>query len=187
MKINAPKDKYIFIELSHEDMKRMNLTYEKLDYSNAQTRAVLHSLLEEAKSSLGYSLSLPDKVKIDALPSFDGGCLLFFTVSNKPLRYKLKTKDTQLSFEFEKQEDAFDLARNFSADETDNIKSSLYVYEGRTVLFIKGKLKHSVVARINEYAVPLKHDSHFDALIKEYGECKAEDNALKILRGSFSE
>lgn len=186
MKINAPKDKYIFIELTSEDMKRMNLTYEQLDYSNVQTRAVIHSLLEEAKKSLGYSLNLPDKIKIDALPSFDGGCLLFFTVINKPLRYKLKPKGSQLSFEFEKPEHIFDLADNLTQNERESIKSSLYVYEGRNVLFIEGKLKHSLVARINEYASPIKADSHTQAVIKEYGKCVSRGNALEVLGGRLS-
>ncbi len=187
MKINAPKDKYIFIELTHEDMKRMNITYEQMDYSDLQTRAVIDSLIEEAKKSLGCSLNLPDKVRVDALPSFDGGCLLFFTVSNKPLRYKLKAGGVKLSFAFEKAEYIFDLAASLSETERESLKSSLYIYEGKNILFIKGKLKHSLVARINEYAVPFRTDSHIRQLIREYGKCIAEGNALEILGSCLSE
>lgn len=187
VKINAPKDKYIFIELTHEDMKRMNITYEQMDYSDMRTRAVIDSLLEEARKSLGYSLSLPDKVRIDALPSFDGGCLLFFTVSNKPVRYKLKAGGVQLSFEFDKPEHIFDLAASLTAKEREGLRTSLYVYEGKNVLFIEGKLKHSLVARINEYALPVKTDAHTRQVIREYGKCIAKGNALEILGSCLSE
>ena len=187
MKISVPKDKFIFIELTHEDMKQMNITYEQMDYSDIRTRAVIDSLLEEAKKSLGYSLSLPDKVRIEALPSFDGGCILFLTVSTKPLRYKLKAGGVQLSFAFDRAEHIFDLAESLSEKERAALRTSLYIYEGKNILFVEGKLRHSLVARINEYATPFRTDSNARALIREYGKCISRDNALEMFGSCLSE
>lgn len=187
MKITPPKDKYIFIELTRDDMEKMNITYDNLDYSNPHTRKIIHHLLNEAKQSLGYPVSLPGKVRVDALPSVEGGCLLFFTVCTNPVKYKLKGKEAELVFSFEKQDYFFDLAMSLSENETKNIKSSLYLHEGKLMLLVSGKIKHSIVAKINEYAFPVKTYGQGKALIKEYGDCIVKGKALEIYRGSFSQ
>ena len=53
MKITPPKDKYIFIELTRDDMEKMNITYDNLDYSNPHTRKIIHHLLNDGPISDG--------------------------------------------------------------------------------------------------------------------------------------
>ena len=68
------------ITLSREEMAALDITYEKLDYSNTETRRVLWTVLDEAESVLGCSFDLSGKMRIEARPNADGGCILDFTL-----------------------------------------------------------------------------------------------------------
>ena len=83
MKIKAQTDNRISIELTKNDMEQLGITYDELDYSNIETRRVLWTLLDEAGHSLGKSISLADKMMIEAVPDSAGGCVLYFTVIDK--------------------------------------------------------------------------------------------------------
>lgn len=48
MKILAPAENRITIELSARDMDALNITYEQMDYSNIETRRVVWTLLDRA-------------------------------------------------------------------------------------------------------------------------------------------
>lgn len=80
MNIKAQTDNKISIELTKEDMKNLDITYDELDYSNVETRRVLWTLLDEAGHILGRNISLTSKMLIEAVPDENGGCILYFTV-----------------------------------------------------------------------------------------------------------
>ncbi len=84
MNITAQTENTICIELTGADMAQLDITYDELDYSNIETRRVLWTLLDEAKHKLGCSISLTQKMLIEALPNERGGCTLYFTVSDAP-------------------------------------------------------------------------------------------------------
>lgn len=84
MHIIAQTENKICVELTHDDMVELDITYEDLDYSNIETRRVLWELLDEARHELGHEISLTQKMLIEALPDSNGGCLIFFTVSDEP-------------------------------------------------------------------------------------------------------
>ena len=52
MKIQAPAENRITIELSARDMDALNITYEQMDYSNIETRRVVWTLLDRAGHEL---------------------------------------------------------------------------------------------------------------------------------------
>lgn len=181
MNISAPKENYIFIELTGEDMKKLNITYADMDYSNVETRRVIWTLLDEAKHSLGREFEFSDNMKIEALPSLDGGCLLFFNIGKKPNRYKVRGKGSVLAYRFRSLDDAFDLSLVIPESEKSRIKSSLYLCSGEYVMVIDGKLRHSVIAKLSEFATPLAHKEREIAQITEYERCLIKDNALARL------
>lgn len=186
MKIMSSENKYMFVEFTKEDMMKMDITYDKLDYSNSKTKVLVHSLLNEAKNILGYSFCLPEKINVEAFPTQEGGCLLLFTVRIKPAKYKVKNKNPELFFTFNGYNEMFDLASNISQTERGQIKSSLYLYNENYILNIRGKLKHSFLSRINEFAFPIKLSFQEKNKLKEYGKCIIGENALEILGGRFS-
>lgn len=67
------------VELTKNDLKKLNITFEDMDYSNIETRRVIWTLLYEARQTLGCDIDPSGKLIIEALPLPDGGCLLQFT------------------------------------------------------------------------------------------------------------
>ncbi|MDD6021053.1 MAG: adaptor protein MecA [Acutalibacteraceae bacterium] len=186
MNISAPKENYIFIELTNEDMKQLNITYADMDYSNIETRRVIWTLLDEARHSLGKDFELSDDLRIEALPSADGGCLLFFTITQKPLCYKVKSKTVFLAYRFLKIDDAFDLSALISDRDKERIKSSLYSYSGQYLLTVTGEVRHSVLMKLTEFAQPLAHGEKELMKLTEYEKCLIRDRALETLGGFAS-
>ncbi|MCD7774352.1 MAG: adaptor protein MecA [Clostridiales bacterium] len=83
MNIIAQTENRICIELTHEDMIDLDITYEELDYSNIETRRVLWTLLDEARQALGWDVSLTQRLLIEAVPDSGGGCMIFFTLTDR--------------------------------------------------------------------------------------------------------
>ena len=186
MKINAPKENYIFIELTNEDMQKLNITFDNMDYSNVETKRVIWTLLDEAKHSLGRDFDMGENFKVEALPGVDGGCLLFFTLKEKHARYKLSNRDISLTYEFDKIDDCFDLSKSLTNKEKESVKSSLYLIKGKYFLVVTGKIKHALMMKLNEFASCVKSDKNFILKIQEYEKCLIENNALDVLLGNAS-
>lgn len=84
MNIIVQAENTICIELTSQDMTELDITYEELDYSNIETRRVLWTLLDEAKHTLGRDIRLTQKMLIEAVPDENGGCRIYFSVSDEP-------------------------------------------------------------------------------------------------------
>lgn len=85
MRFLSETDGSIMVELSSEDMQRLDITYDMLDYSNIETRRVLWTVLDEARLALGRDIDISEKMLIEAIPSADGGCVFYFS---RPARAK---------------------------------------------------------------------------------------------------
>ena len=80
MKILAPAENRITIELSARDMDALNITYEQMDYSNIETRRVVWTLLDRAGHELKRDIDPSGRMIIEAVPAGGGGCILKFTL-----------------------------------------------------------------------------------------------------------
>lgn len=80
MKIQAPAENRITIELSARDMDALNITYEQMDYSNIETRRVVWTLLDRAGHELKRDIDPSGRMIIEAVPAGRGGCVLKFTL-----------------------------------------------------------------------------------------------------------
>ena len=81
--IISQTDNRICVRLTNEDMLELDITYEELDYSNIETRRVLWTLLDEARHKLGRNIHIAQKMLIEAMPDDDGGCVIWFTVTDE--------------------------------------------------------------------------------------------------------
>ncbi len=181
MDISVPKENYIFIELTGEDMKNLNITYADMDYSNIETRRVIRTLLDEAKHSLGQEFELSEDMRIEALPSADGGCLLFFSIIRKPTCYKIKSKTSFTAYRFKNIDSVLDLSFALSQRDKTKLKSSLYTDKDEYIMTLIGKLRHSVTMKLCEYAEPVAHGESEILKMIEYKTCLIKDNALDRL------
>lgn len=70
------------VTLTREDMLSLSLAFDDLDYSKAETRRVLRSILDEAKRTLGFSAP-QERLYIQAFADKSGGCELFVRAEAK--------------------------------------------------------------------------------------------------------
>ncbi len=180
MKINAPKEEYIFIELNRSDMEKLHLSYAEMDYSNEETRKAIYSVLREAKLSLGQNFELSDTLKVEALPRDDGGCLLFFTISEKTKKYRFVSNISEIVYRFDNIDALIDLSAAMRNSERLNINSNLILDGKKYYLTLRGRLRHSLIMKMNEYAYPVKREE--TASFSEKNLVIA-DNALDVLCG----
>ena len=66
------------IILDKEDMEKMNISADELDYNKTDTKRVLWEILSHAKRTQGFDTD-NSKLFVQVFPSLDGGCELFVT------------------------------------------------------------------------------------------------------------
>ena len=52
LKIEAPQENRIVVELTSADMTELDITYEEMDYGNIETRRVIWTILDRARAVL---------------------------------------------------------------------------------------------------------------------------------------
>ena len=99
MKFELLNNESIIVELSDDDMKSLNITYEEMDYSKVETKRVIWTVLSRAGRTLGREINPSGKLVVDAMRRESGGCVLFFSVdpedrrSRKNKKYLVKKSD----------------------------------------------------------------------------------------------
>ena len=99
MKIEADGEEKIAVTLSDEDMQKLDITYDEMDYSNIETRRVIWTILDEAKRVLGKSINTDGRLLIQVSPADNGGCLMLFTqlplLENKSKKRLIMKKEAE--------------------------------------------------------------------------------------------
>ena len=95
MNYESLNDNVMLVELTQDEMKHFNITYDSLDSNNELTESAIKSILEEICESKAHSHS---KITIEALPTDTGGCFFIFTFSKKKQRYKVKKTNKNVFF-----------------------------------------------------------------------------------------
>lgn len=85
----------MLVELSLEDMKKLQITYENLTNQNYEAKIAIRKLLDQIDRK--NHIRNGGKVIVEALPIDGGGCFFIFTFTNIQKRYKLK-KNESVSF-----------------------------------------------------------------------------------------
>lgn len=81
MKIDKLSDETIIVELSAEDMKNLDITFEEMDYSKVETKRVIWTVLSRARRTLGRELDTSGRLFVEAMRQEAGGCVLFFSLN----------------------------------------------------------------------------------------------------------
>lgn len=84
MELNLIREDKLKVLLTPFDMMKYELTCEKLDYDNTQTRKAIWSILDHARQETGFDAAI-GKIRIDVYPEKSGGCAIYIT--------KLKSSD----------------------------------------------------------------------------------------------
>ena len=99
MRVEVLTDDAIIVELSADDMKNLNITYEEMDYSKVETKRVIWTILSRAGRTIGHEINMSGRLLVEAMRRESGGCVLFFSAqqsvknTGKSRRYLVKKSD----------------------------------------------------------------------------------------------
>lgn len=175
MKIESPNASKIIVELSIEDMTRLDITYDELDYSNIDTRRVIWTILAKARKHLGRDIDPSGKMTVETLPSAEGGCVILFTVpeddDEKRKKLPIKMCSENPVYEFSNIDDVIDLYSCLKQTElSDCLKAGLY-FDGKKkyrLIFEKMPDTADIKNRIREYALFCGRGEAHAARTKEF-------------------
>lgn len=142
MKINSPTEDKIIVDLTEQDMLKLDITYEDMDYSTIETRRVIWTLLDEAGKILGRELDPSRRMIIEAMPKSEGGCILSFTILDSRKKYLpkkqfLKKQSETVLCEFDGAEALLNAAECLKSLDFKG-KSGLYENGGKYRLIVSG-------------------------------------------------
>lgn len=75
----------IKIILDEKDMSSYDISFDKLDRSNPETKRLLVDLIESIKDEKNIDLS-SERLFVEAFPKEDGGCLLYLSMLNNNIK-----------------------------------------------------------------------------------------------------
>lgn len=107
---NIGTNKFI-VGLSRADMEQLDITYDKMDYSNIETRRVIWTILDRVRRRTGKDVDPSGNLMIEAAPDSSGGCFLMFTVPSSKKKTGTvisKNSGTQI-FEFDNADNLLDM------------------------------------------------------------------------------
>lgn len=110
----------ILVELTFEEMKKHNITYETLESNNA-----IKNILNVIKASGTFNTS--EKITIEALPVNNGGCFFILTFApKKKTRYKMKKLNTNSVFKTDNIDNILDFVSALKEKYQKNLKYEIY-------------------------------------------------------------
>ena len=188
MKIEAPQENKIVVELTAQDMAELDITYEEMDYGNIETRRVIWTILDRVRTTLQRDIDPSERLLIESIPTAEGGCILFFTVPQsiqnigvqqtlricKPPSYLLCAVDSP--------ETLFRMAQHLRKVVHPLPESSLYLWEKRYVLLLQNCTSPQICRMIlSEYGAPCADNALIPAVLREHGKLLAERDAIEKL------
>ena len=171
--------------LTGEDMQRLAITYDQLDYADDQTRKVILELLELARTETGFDLG-DARLFVEAYPYQEEGCVIYFTTlspGDGGLRIK-KPIYNSIVFEFDQVDPLIDGAvRLFSQYSHRIYKSSLYYWRKRFYLILSpfDRTDSRTTSFLSEYGRKYGEGEICAAFIREHGSAIAQEGAIDRL------
>ncbi|MGN1095913.1 MAG: adaptor protein MecA [Eubacteriales bacterium] len=192
------------ILLTEKDMNDFNITNDKLDYKNTETRRAVWTILDEAKHETGFDAA-NGKIRIDALPSRSGGCIIFITKTEHPFLTEADMNCSKENFPAVPEKTRMMIYGFPVMRELLRACRFLYCrgYDGESLVFMekaesraKSKYYLAITERIpsrsgasfsvfenmfiSEFGVKMSDENAF-SYINEHCDCICEKNAVKIL------
>lgn len=91
MTVNLLAENKLKITLDASELRALFGDYRKIDYADPATRCALGALLRQAAGDADFALDC-EQVRIEVYPTAVGGCAIYFTKSDAPLRKKAKLR-----------------------------------------------------------------------------------------------
>lgn len=182
MNIEMPHSGRLEFRLDSEDLSSLNISFDELDYANAETRRVVWTLIDLARRELHTDFDLTGRILIEVFPERSGGCRLCITALPKQERVvtaTIKPSLTQHMFEFS-LDDLLDFTKQIKKLPVTLNDGELFSdCEKYRLIVPLSEGQHSLITLICEYAVYKGSDEMTLGLTREHW--KPLGNALKSL------
>ena len=129
MEIQPIGSNKFLVGLNREDLRRLDITYDTMDYSNIETRRVIWTILDSVRKNTGRDIDPSGNLLIEASPDGSDGCILMFTVpvSRADIGTVISKSNSVQIFEFSSSDNLLDA---ISAVGNDGIKGRIFT-DGR--------------------------------------------------------
>ncbi len=187
MKIEMLNDESIIVELSDDDMKNLNITYEEMDYSKVETKRVIWTILSRAGRTLGREINISGKLLVEAMRRESGGCVLFFSAQHeekrtrKSRRYLVKKSD-YIICQFENAHQLMSCAVRLESAGLFS-ESCLYTDSGKYRLLVRPQTSGTGLLKscLSEFGCVCGEGAVLAAHTAEHWQCLADKNAVELL------
>ena len=186
MKIELLTDDAIIVELSADDMKKLNITYEEMDYSKIETKRVIWTILSRAGRTLGREINTSGKLLVEAMRRESGGCVLFFSVeqekgASKNKRYLVKKSD-YIACDFDNVSALIACAERISFSGF-SVESRLYTDKNKYRLLVRTQTTGAGLIKpcLSEFGCVCGEGAMIFAHTAEHWHCITDKNAVELL------
>ena len=174
------------ITLECEEMKRFDITYEQMDYSNDKTRRVLWTLLKSAGSMTGFDAE-KGRLLIEVFPAPEDGCVIYYTrldSQGEPARLKLRRADCRpFIYRFTDSDSMLRAMEQLAPYGAQLQESYLYETDGsyRLVLYPEDMRCEWMREVLGEFGQELANNRVAEAYVKEHGQQLAGPKAVETV------
>ena len=190
MKIEKISDERIKVTLQPTDMKKWNISYERLSEDSPEINHIVWNILIKIAEETGINFK-NCRLIIEVVGTPEGNCILYINKKELQTRYKYKKKkqisESAAVYSFKSFEDVINFAKNnlyycFLFDG----KNTIYRAEDSVLLVINvlpetKKYLQAFNDKICEYADIYKKTELYSAYLDEHFKPIIKKNALKIL------
>ncbi len=186
MRFEVLADDAIIVELTDDDMKNLNITYEEMDYSKIETKRVIWTILSRAGKTLGKEINTSGRLLVEAMRKESGGCVLFFSVersvTNSPARRYLIKKTEYIICELKNAQELMNCASRLSLI-GDMRESKLYVRDEKYRIVIRTQTLGAGLLKpcLSEFGKLVGEGALAEAHTAEHWHCIAQENAVSLL------
>ena len=165
--------------ITPNEMNNLSLSFDCLDYSKTETRSLILKLLNEARDQTGFEIS-ESCMFVEAIPSADGGCVLYFTgQENKLFKNKKDINiDKQINiYSFKDAEIMINVMIMLNC-------ASLHKYALSDLY--EETLPECFYSILDEFGEYKDKDTISPSVLSEHAKLLAKDNASEIISGYFN-
>lgn len=180
MEFRAPDEHTIATRLTRSDMEKMHMTFDAMDYADENTRAMMHTLLEDACRELHITADTHGRMIIEAFAEHDGGCRIVFKLPPEGGRTRLmvKRRNSPELFAFSGIDPLLDACAALPIQpESDLYQCGAAYY---LILYAGGR-RNDVQAVLNEYGRALGGDPLRIQAVREHGQLLSGRSAVRRL------
>ncbi len=138
MIFEALNNNVMLVEVTGEEMERLDITYDLLGENDERTRSAIRRLLRTTDAQ--NRVERGDRVTVEAMPTDDGGCFFIFTFySPAKRRYRVKKNNISKTFCAATVDDFLDFISAAGALTGVGHDCSVYFMDGAYYLIVPGE------------------------------------------------